>query len=160
LIISNETVAGDWSLTDVEPKAQSHRVYLKIEALSENKATMKSFIQFYYPESKASSYLTIFNAFTNCTSCSVTKEMKLTVEDISVGSRTIKKLEEDQPDGRKAGEVILDANSNKSIRGKATLQFVNNNKVIMKLTQPLTIALANEFMLEPFVYTFHFKKND
>ena len=77
-----------------------------------------------------------------------------------MGSRTIKKLEEDQPDGRKAGEVILDANSNKSIRGKATLQFVDNNNAVIKISQPVTIALANDFMLGPFVYTFRFKKND
>jgi hypothetical protein len=156
----NETVAGDWRLMDVEPKAQSQRGYLKIEALSENKATIKSYIQFYYPDSKASSYLTIFNAFAGCTSCTVTKEMKLSVEDIAVGSRTVKKLQEDQADGGKAGDVILNANSNKSIRGTVTLKFVDNNNAIIKVTQPLTITLANDLMLEPFVYTFHFKKND
>lgn len=154
----NEIVAGDWRLTDTEPKVQSQRGYLKIEALAENKATIKSYMQFYYPDSKASSYLTIFNAFAGCTSCAVNKEMKLNVEDIAVGSRTIKKLEEDQSDGKKAGDVVLDANSNKSIRGTVTLQFVDNNNAVIKVKQPLTIALANGLMLEPFVYTFRFKK--
>lgn len=156
----NEIVAGDWRLMDIEPKAPSQRGYLKIQALGENKATIKNYMQFYYPDSKASTYLTIFNAFAGCTSCAVNKEMKLNVEDIAVGSRTIKKLQEDQADGRKAGDVILDANSNKSIRGTVTLQFTDNNNAVLKVKQPLTIALANELMLEPFVYTFRFKKND
>ena len=117
-------------------------------------------MQIYYPESKASSYLTIFNAFAGCTSCTVNKEMKLVVEDIAVGSRTIKRLQEDQADGGKAGDLILDANSNKSIRGTVTLSFIDNDNAIIKVKQPLTIALAHDFMLEPFVYTFSFKKNE
>jgi hypothetical protein len=156
----NEMVAGDWRLSEIEPKAQSQRGYLKIEALDENKATIKSYMQFYYPDSKASSYLTIFNAFAGCTSCVVNKEIKLNVEDIAIGSRTVKKLQEDQADGKKAGDVILDANANKSVRGTATLQFIDNNHAVITVTQPLSIALANDFMLEPFVYTFRFKKND
>jgi hypothetical protein len=158
--ILNENVAGDWRLTDIEPNAQSHRGYLKIEASGEDKVTVKSYMQFYYPESKASSYLTIFNAFANCSSCAVNKEMKLRVEDIAIASRTIKKLQEDQPDGRKAGEVILDASANKSIGGTATLQFIDNNNAVIKVKQPTTVALANELMLEPFVYTFRFRKKD
>jgi hypothetical protein len=90
----------------------------------------------------------------------VSEEMRLNVEDISVGSRTIKKLQEDGADGGKAGDIIMDANSNKSVRGKVTLQFIDNNNAVIRITQPGTIALANELMLEPFVYTFHFKKAD
>ena len=156
----NEIAAGDWTLVDVVPKTASQNGYLKIEALGENKVTIKSYVQFYYPERKTSSYLTIFNAFSGCNSCAVNREMKLNAEDIAVGSHTIKKLQEDQADGRKAGDVILDAHSNKSIRGTVTLQFVDDNHAVMKVKQPLTIELANELMLEPFVYTFHFKKND
>lgn len=156
----NELVTGDWSLIDVEPKARSQRGYLKIEVSGENKATIKTYVQFYYSDSKASSYLTIFNAFAGCISCAVNKEMKLNVEDIAVGSRTIKKLQEDQADGKKAGDIILDASSNKSIRGTVTLQFLDNNNAVIKIKQPLVIELANELMLEPFVYTFRFKKSD
>lgn len=155
-----ETAAGDWRLTDMEPKANSQHGYLKIEAVDENKATIKSYMQFYYPDSKASSYLTIFNAFAGCTSCALSQEMKLKVEDIAVASRTIKTLQEDQPDGRKAGEVILDANSNKSIDGTITLQFIDDNTAVIKVKQPLSVELAHGLMLEPFVYTFRFKKAD
>ena len=155
----NELVAGDWKLVGMEPKAQSQNGYLKIEATGD-KATIKSYMQFYYPESKASSYLTIFNAFAGCTSCDVKKEIKLKVEDVAVGSRTIKKLEEDQADGRKAGEVILDAGSNKSINATATLHFFDNNNAIITVKQPLAIALAHDLMLEPFVYSFRFRKSE
>jgi len=134
----DEKVAGDWRLTDVQPKAESLRGYLKIEALGENKATMKAYMQFYYPDRETPPYLTIFNSFVGCASCAVKKEMKLKVEDIAVGS----------------------TNSNKSIHGTATLQFVDNNTAVIKVKQPLSIELANGSMLEPFVYTFRFIKND
>lgn len=156
----NETVAGDWRLVDVEPNARLHRGYLKIEALDQNKAAIKSYVQFYYPDSKASSSLTVFNAFANCSSCALSKEIKLTVEDVAVGSRTIKTLEEDQADGKKAGEVIREASANKSIGGKATLHFVNNNNAVLKIQQFRTIVLSDELLLEPFVYTFRFRKEE
>ena len=155
----NQLVAGDWKLVGMQPKSQSQNGYLKIEATGD-KATIKSYMQFYYPETNASSHLTIFNAFAGCNSCTVNKEVKLKVEDVAVGSRVVKKLEQDQPDGRKAGEIVLDANSNKSINATATLQFVDQNNAVITLRQPLTIALAHEFMLEPFVYTFRFKKSE
>ena len=141
-------------------KSQSHRGYLKIEALNEGKISIKSYVQFYYPESKATSYLTVFNAFANSNSCVLKTDLKLIAEDVAVGSRTIKTLQEDQPDGGKAGDVILDANSNKSIRATVTLHFIDAQNAIIKIEQPVTIALAHELMLEPFVYTFRFKKND
>ena len=141
-------------------KSQSHRGYLKIEALNEGKISIKSYVQFYYPESKATSYLTVFNAFANSNSCVFKSDMKLIAEDVAVGSRTIKTLKEDQSDGGKAGDVILDANSNKSIRATVTLHFIDAQNAIIKIEQPVTIALAHELMLEPFVYTFRFKKND
>ncbi|RYZ26840.1 MAG: toll/interleukin-1 receptor domain-containing protein [Chitinophagaceae bacterium] len=155
-----EIVAGEWSLVAVKPNVKSYRGYLKIEVVNENKVTVKSYVQFYYPESNDSSFLTIFNAFANCASCTVKEEMKLVAEDIAVGSRIIKKLKEDGPDGKKAGDVIMDANANKSVRGTITLQFVAQQHAILIVTQPQTIALAHEFMLQPFVYTFHFKKNE
>ena len=134
----NEIVAGDWQLMDVEPKAESQRGYLKIEALGENKATIKAYMQFYYRDSKTPPYLTIFNSFAGCTSCALSKEMKLKVEDIAVGT----------------------TNSNKSVRGTATLQFVDDSTAVIKVAQPNTVELANGSMLEPFVYAFRFSKSD
>ncbi|HSU49967.1 MAG TPA: toll/interleukin-1 receptor domain-containing protein [Segetibacter sp.] len=156
----NEIYNGDWRLVSMKPKASLQQGYIKIEALSENQANIKTYIQFYYPERKATSYLTIFNAFAGCTSCQINKEMKLKAEDVAVGSRTIKIRQQDEADGGKAGDVILDANSNKSIHASVTLRFDDNSNATIQVQQPLTIALANELMLEPFVYTFRFKKND
>jgi hypothetical protein len=156
----NSLVAGNWRLTGVEPAAESQRGYLKIEAADGNKATIKTYVQFYYPEKEASSYLTVFNAFAGCVSCEVSREMKLTTEDVAIASRTIKKLAEDGPDGRKAGEVILDASANKSVGGTVSLQFVDNNTAVIRIKQSRTITLANELVLEPFEYTFRFKKSD
>ncbi len=153
-------VAGNWRLAGVEPAAQSQRGYLKIEAMEGGKATIKTYLQFYYPESKASSYLTIFNAFAGCTACTVSRAMKLTTEDVAIGSRTIKKATEDGPDGQKAGDVILDANSNKSVGGTVSLQFVDASTAIIKVKQSRTITLAHELVLEPFEYTFRLKKSD
>lgn len=156
----NDSYAGEWKLVAIEPKASSQQGYLKIEPLSENKTNIKSYIQFYYPESKNPSRLTVFNAFVGCTSCELDREMKLKVEDIAVGSRTVKTLQQDQPGGGKAGDVIMDASANKSIRASVTLHFVNDNNAVIKVQQPVTIALAHELMLEPFIYTFRFEKND
>ena len=117
-------------------------------------------MQFYYPERNSSSKLTISNAVAGCSSCVVDKEMKLKVEDIAVGSRTIKTAQQDQADGVKAGDTIFNATANKSIRGTVTLQMVDNSNVVIKIQQPQTIALSHGLMLEPFVYTFRFKKND
>jgi hypothetical protein len=156
----NSLVAGNWRLTGVEPAAESQRGYLKIEAADGNKATIKTYVQFYYPEKEASSYLTVFNAFAGCTSCEVSREMKLTTEDVAIASRTIKKLAEDGPDGRKAEEVIMDASANKSVGGTVSLQFVDNNTAVIRIKQSRTITLANELVLEPFEYTFRFKKSD
>jgi hypothetical protein len=156
----NEIADSDWTLTDVEPKAQSEQGYLQIEASGENSATIKGYMQFYYPESKAASSLIVFNGFVGCSSCVVNREMKLKVEDISVGSRTIKTAKEDQANGKKAGDTISDASATRSIYCTATLQLVDNSTAVVKVRQTQTIELTNELKLEPFVYSFHFKRKE
>ncbi|MCY7422223.1 MAG: toll/interleukin-1 receptor domain-containing protein [Chitinophagaceae bacterium] len=156
----NEIFAGDWQLLEVEPKARLKRGYLKIEPLDEKKVSIKSYLQFYYPTTNETSFLTVFNAFAGCASCMLTNNMKLAVEDISIGSRTIKTLKENQSDCGKAGDTILDANSNKSIRAAVTLHLVDKNTAIIKVQLPAAIALAHELILEPFIYSFRFKKSE
>ena len=134
----DERVSGDWRLTEVQPKASSQNGYLKIEALGEGKATIKAYIQFYYPDRATPPHLTVFNSFVGCPSCVVKKEMKLKVEDIAVAI----------------------ANANKSVYGKATLEFVNDNTAVIKVTQPNSVELSNGSVLKPFVYTFQFSKRD
>jgi hypothetical protein len=153
-------VSGNWSLADVEPKARSHRGYLQIEASGESKASIKGYMQFYYPDSKALASPVVFNGFVGCSSCVLSKEMKLKVEDISVSSRTIKRAHEDQTDGKKAGDTISDAGATRSMYGTAVLQFVDKGKAVIRVTQTKSVELTDELKLEPFVYTFYFKKQE
>jgi hypothetical protein len=155
-----EDVSGDWDLTDVEPKAALHRGYLQIEEAEGNKGSVKAYMQFHYPGSKALASLVVFNAFAGCASCTINKEMKLRVEDISVSTRTIKTAKEDQPNGKKAGDTISDAGATRSIYGSAVLQFVDKNSAVIKVTQKQVVELTSDLKLEPFVYTFSFKKKE
>ena len=158
--MSVEDYTGNWRLINVAPAAESSNGYLKVEAGENDKVTVKSYMQFYYPKINETSYTTVFNAFAGCAGCVLQKEMKLAAEDIAIGSRTIKTLQQDQPDGGKAGDVIMDASSNKSISGRARLQFVTNSTAVIKVERPTAVSLANELTLPPFVYTFRFKKSE
>jgi hypothetical protein len=153
-------VEGKWSLTDVEPKAAEKNGYLHIEASGEGQGTIKAYMQFYYPDSKGATSLSVFNAFAGCSTCIVKEEMKLNVEDISVSSRSIKRAQENQADGKKAGDTISDASATRSIYGTASLQFVDGNNATVVVKQTQTIELTNELKLEPFEYRFHFKKKE
>lgn len=156
----NETFEGDWKLIDVEPKAESTRGYLKIEAIDEKKVTIKSYIQFYYFKTNDTSFLSVFNAFAGCSSCILEKEMKITAEDIAIGSQTYKILKEDQPGNGKAGDTIMNAGSNKSIRASVTLHLINNKTAVIKVQRPVATELSYGLVLKPFVYSFRFTKTD
>ncbi|MGI8581177.1 MAG: toll/interleukin-1 receptor domain-containing protein [Chitinophagaceae bacterium] len=156
----NETFAGDWKLIDVDPKAESTRGYLKIEALDEKKVKIKSYFQFYYFKTNNTSFLTIFNGFAGCSSCLLEEEMRITAEDIAIGSQTYKILKEDQPDGGKAGDTIMNAGSNKSIRSSVTLHLINNKIAVIKVKNPVATELSHGLVLQPFVYSFRFTKTD
>jgi hypothetical protein len=86
--------------------------------------------------------------------------MKLTVEDVSIGSRTIRTIKEDQATGGKIGDTLMDAGSTKSIRAYATLQIIDNKNIVIEVKQPMAITLAHNLVLQPFVYLFRFKKNE
>ncbi|MEO6329027.1 MAG: toll/interleukin-1 receptor domain-containing protein [Ginsengibacter sp.] len=156
----NEIFAGDWQLVDVDPKAQSVNGYLKIEAIDEKKVTIKSYFQFYYIKTNGTSFLSVFNGFAGCTSCVLEKEMKITAEDIAVGSQTYKILKEDQPGSGKAGDTVMNAGANKSIRASVTLHLLNNKTAVIKVQRPVAAELSYGLVLEPFIYSFRFKKPD
>ena len=162
---SNETVdvnefSGDWQLFDVEPKAKLTLGYLKIVDIDEEKVSIKSHLQFYYLQTNDTSFLSVFNAFAGCSSCVLRNDMKLTVEDVSIGSRTIRTIKEDQATGGKIGDTLMDAGSTKSIRAYATLQIIDNKNIVIEVKQPMAITLAHNLVLQPFVYLFRFKKNE
>ena len=154
----NETFGGDWQLVDVEPKAASHRGYLKIDELDEEKVKIKSYIQFYYPKTNDTAFLSIFNGFAGCASCKLQEEMKITAEDIAVATQRYKILKEDQPGIGKSGDTIMNEGSNKSIRASVTLHLVNNKTVVIKVQRTTPAELSPGIILEPFVYTFRFLK--
>lgn len=155
--LTSDVVAGNWSLVDVEPKAHSHNGYLKIEAVDEKKIHIKSYVQFYYFPTHDTSQLEVFNGFTGCSSCMVAEEMKLTVEDIAIGSRTI--ITSNGEGGTKAGDTIKNASANKSISASASLRFIGGNNAEIKVQKRESTPLSNGLVLQPFTYIFRFKKS-
>ena len=153
-----ETFEGNWQLEAVEPKAKSQNGYLKIEALDGGKARIRSYIQFYYFKTNDTSFLSVFNGFAGCASCVLQDKMKINVEDISIGSQTYKTLKKDQQDGGKAGDTIMNAGSNKSIRASATLLLMKNKTAIIKVQQTKATPLSYGLVLPPFEYSFTFTK--
>lgn len=93
-------------------------------------------------------------------SCVLEEEMRITAEDIAIGSQTYKILKEDQPDGGKAGDTIMNAGSNKSIRSSVTLHLINNKIAVIKVKNPVATELSHGLVLQPFVYSFRFTKTD
>jgi hypothetical protein len=160
VIDANETFTGDWELADVSPKARLKSGYLKIEAVDEKKVTIKSYVQFYYFKANETSYLSVFNAFTSCTSCLLAKDMKIVADDVALGSRTIHIAKEDGAEGMKAGDTLMDAGSNKTIKASITLRFKDQRNAIMKIERTTPITLEHGLIVDPFIYTFSFRKGD
>lgn len=155
----NQTFIGDWELVDVMPRARLKRGYLKIESVDEKKATIKSYMQFYYFKTNETSYLSVFNAFAGCTSCVLAKDMKIVADDVALGSRTITIAKEDGADGVKAGDTLMDAGSNKTINVAITLHFKDQRNAIMKVERATALTLDHGLIVEPFVYSFSFRKS-
>lgn len=155
-----ERFAGDWKLVSVDPKAASTNGYLKIDAIDENKVSIKSYVQFYYLKTNDTAFLNIFNGFAGCSSCTLAEDVKLRVEDISVGSQYYRILKHAQPGEGNAGDTVMTMGSNKSISASARLQFINDNTAIIKVQQPAAIELSHGILLKPFVYSFRFTKVD
>lgn len=155
-----ERFAGDWKLVGVDPKASSINGYLKIDAIDGNKVSIKSYVQFYYLKTNDTAFLNIFNGFAGCSSCALAEDVKLKVEDISVGSQYYRILKNTLPGEGNAGDTVMTMGSNKSISATARLQFINDNTAIIKVQQPAAIELSHGMVLKPFVYTFRFTKVD
>ncbi len=155
-----ESFTGKWKLADVEPKAESSNGYLNIEGIDEKKVTIKSYVQFYYFKTNDTSFLSIFNAFAGCSSCILEKEMKITAEDIAIGSQFYKISKGSQSHGGKNNDTVLTAGANKSIHASVTLSLINNKTAVIKVQQRNATELTHGLVLEPFVYSFRFTKTD
>lgn len=156
----NETFAGNWQLVEVEPKAASYRGYLKIDELDEQKVKIKSYVQFYYPKTNDTAFLSIFNGFAGCTSCVLNDEMKITAEDIAIATQQYKILKEDRPGVGKVGDTVMNKGSNTSIRASVTLNLVNSTTAVIKIQRATPAGLSPGITLDPFVYSFRFAKVD
>jgi hypothetical protein len=153
-----EAFEGNWQLADVAPKAKSHNGYLKIQALGDGKVSIRSYMQFYYFKANDTSFLTVFNGFAGCASCLLKDNMKLEVEDISIGSQAYKTLKDDEQGGGKAGDTVMNAGSNKSIRASVTLHLTDDKTAVIKVQQTKATALNYGLVLQPFEYSFTFAK--
>jgi hypothetical protein len=153
-----EAFEGNWHLADVAPKAKSHNGYLKIQALGNGKVSIRSYMQFYYFKTNGTSFLTVFNGFAGCASCMLKDNMKLEVEDISIGSQAYKILKENEQGGGKAGDTVMNAGSNKSIRASVTLHLTHEKTAVIRVQQTRATALNYGLVLQPFEYSFTFSK--
>jgi len=156
--LKKEVLEGDWRLVSIEPKAASQRGFLKIDTSDGDKIDIKTTSQFYYTKSNDTSFLSVFNVIANCTSCTLQREMKLKPEDIAVGSQTYSILKQDKPGVGKAGDTIMSAGSNKSIRGIVSLRFTGKNTAIISVSSGKPVELSYGLVLPAFVYTFMFEK--
>lgn len=154
------TLQGEWRLKDVDMKNKSADGYIKIEPAADNKVNIKSALRFFYIKNNDTNYLSIFNAFVNCSNCELQEQTKLTVEDIAIGSQVYSILKHDQEGIGKAGDIIMDKGSNKSIRGTALLQFIDNQTAKIKVARTTPVELEGGLILKPFEYLFTFKKLD
>jgi hypothetical protein len=151
-------LTGEWRLKDIDMKTRSSDGYVRIEAGENDRFNIKSALRFFYIKPNDTAYLSIFNAFVGCSNCALQKEMKLAVEDIAIGSQQYSILKHDQAGVGKAGDTVMDRGSNKSVRGTAVLQFVDNKTAIIKVSRADAVTLEGGLVLKPFVYSFTFMK--
>ncbi|HTN06489.1 toll/interleukin-1 receptor domain-containing protein [Agriterribacter sp.] len=154
----NETFEGDWQLVDVEPGAASQSGYLKIEDLDGEQVKIKSYVQFYYIKTNDTAFLSIFNGFAGCTSCVLQEEMKIIAEDIAIATQRYEILKQDQPDAGKAGDTVMNTGSNTSIRASVALHLRDAATIVIKVQRTTPAELSYGMVLEPFVYSFYFRK--
>lgn len=152
--------AGDWTLAGVEPGAKSFDGYLKITPATDGKYNIRTHIRFFYHKTNDTSYLNIFNSFAGCASCDLQPQMKITTEDIGIGSNFIKILKKDLPPDGKAGDTVMSVGGTKSIRGSFVLQLINNKTAVLRVERTTPVELSYGLIMKPFLYIFKFTKQE
>ncbi|MEO6232729.1 MAG: toll/interleukin-1 receptor domain-containing protein [Ferruginibacter sp.] len=152
--------AGEWALAGVEPGVKGFDGYLKITPATDGKYNIRTHTRFFYHKTNDTSYLTIFNSFAGCASCDLQPQMKINTEDIAIGSNYFKILKNDLPPDGKAGDTVMSAGGNKSVRGAYTLHFINNKTAEIKVQRTTPVELSYGLMLNPFLYTFKFTREE
>jgi len=156
----HETFVGKWQLSGVEPTPKSYSGYLNIEEIDDKKVKILSSFQFYFFKKNDTAFFSVFNGFASCASCILKNEMPITDNDVAFATQTYKTLKENQPGVGNAGDTILNAGANSSIRASVILQLVNKNTVVIKVQKPVPTPISRGFIVEPFVYTFRFTKRE
>jgi len=154
-----DNFAGDWELADVDPKAASNRGYLKIEPIDEKRVKILSNFQFYFFKTNAEAYFVVFNGFAACSSCVLKNEITITDKDIAFGSNRYEILKKDKRGEGKAGDTVMTAGANDRISALVTLHLINTTTIIIKVQQSVPTPVGNGLVVEPFVYSFRFRKS-
>lgn len=155
-----ENITGNWNLTAVEPGGSIGKGYLKTETTEAGKLNISSAFQFYYPHQNDTLFLQVFNGFAGCKNCMQQREIKLATEDISIASQHYIISEKEAPGGSRARDTLASKGYNQSIRTSCILQFTDSANAVIKVQSAETITLNSGFVLQPFTYTFRFRKTD
>jgi hypothetical protein len=154
-----DNFTGQWLLKNIVPEASEKKGYLKIENAAEGKVNIKTSFQFYYPKTNDTLFLSVFNGYAECASCVLKNEMVFTDKQIDIGAQKYIILKQNQADGKKKGDTVLNAGANNSIRASVNLQLINKDSIIIKVIRPDTIRISNGILVQPFTYSFLFKKD-
>lgn len=155
-----ETFAGNWSLAEVSPKPSSKRGFIKIEELEAGRVKIQSSFQFYYFRKKDTTFLVVFNGFASCNSCTLKDEMTFIEKDIAIGSQHYSVLQKDIAGVGKAGDTTRDAGLNNTIYAGVSMNLINTNTIVIRVTQATPTTLPSGLVVKPFVYTFRFEKSE
>jgi hypothetical protein len=151
-------VAGKWELMNVEPKARSHRGYMNIEEVDEKKIKFSGNFQFYYFKTNDTAFFVVFNGYAGCESCLLKDEIGVIDYDASFGTQLYQILRHDKPGEGKAGDTVMSAGPNSSIRASVTLEFLNENTAIVRVKKDVATPMSMGFIIKPFNYIFRFSK--
>ena len=86
-------------------------------------------------------------------------EIKITDKDIAFGSNRYEILKKDKPGEGKAGDTVMTAGGNNVISALVTLHLINTNTIIIKVQKSVPTPVGNGLVVEPFVYSFRFRKS-
>jgi hypothetical protein len=87
-------------------------------------------------------------------------EIQIVDNDVAFGTQTFKRLEKTEEGKGNAGDVLIDAGDNTSIRASVKLQMVNKKTAVIKVQKSVPTPISRGFVVPPFVYTFRFTKRE
>ena len=159
-IISPAAFAGKWDLASVEPVPRLQRGTLTIEETEGNKVNITSNFQFYFHKTNDTAFFSVFNGYAGCSSCILKKDMVILDNDIAFGAQVYQILRRSEPGVGNAGDTVMSAGPNSTIRAAVNLQLVNKNTAIIKVQKSTSTGMSMGFVVKPFVYEFRFTKRE